>query len=132
MMIALCASALFAGAPAAAAAQAATYRRDVPDSLIGALLFGDVDAVVLPTVTTVTPTVDAARAAGDQAVAADNTFFCNYFGLPAISVPVALDQRRLPLGMQIVGPHGADESVLGMARAYQDAVRTRYRPPVSA
>src|SRR6185312_17568960 len=69
MMIALCASALLAGAPAAAAAQAATYTRDVPDSLIGALLFGD---------------VDAARAAGDQAVAADNTFFCNYFGLPAI------------------------------------------------
>jgi len=99
---------------------------------IGALLFGDVDAVVLPTVTTVTPTVDAARAAGDQAVAADNTFFCNYFGLPAISVPVALDQQRLPLGMQIVGPQGADDAVLGMARAYQDAVRTRYRPPLGA
>jgi aspartyl-tRNA(Asn)/glutamyl-tRNA(Gln) amidotransferase subunit A len=99
---------------------------------IGALVFGDIDAIVLPTVTSVTPTVEDARAAGDQAVAADNTFFCNYFGLPAITVPVGLDQRGLPLGMQIVGPHGADHAVLGMARAYEDTVRTRYRPAFSA
>lgn len=99
---------------------------------IGPLVFGDIDAIVLPTVTSVTPTVEDARAAGDQDVAADNTFFCNYFGLPAITVPVGLDQRGLPLGMQIVGPHGADHAVLGMARAYQDTVRTRYRPMFSA
>jgi aspartyl-tRNA(Asn)/glutamyl-tRNA(Gln) amidotransferase subunit A len=98
---------------------------------IGALLFGDVDAVVLPTVTATTPTVDDARARGDQAVAADNTFFCNYFGLPAITVPVGLDHHGLPLGMQIVGPHGADRAVLGLARAYQEATRARYRPPVA-
>ena len=98
---------------------------------IGDLLFGDLDAIVLPTVTATTPTVDEARARGDQAVAADNTFFCNYFGLPAISVPVGLDQHGLPIGMQIVGPHGTDHAVLGMARAYQQAVRTRYRPRIS-
>lgn len=99
---------------------------------IDALLFGDVDAVVLPTVTTTTPTVDDARARGDQAVAPDNTFFCNYFGLPAITVPVGLDHHGLPIGMQIVGPHGADRALLGLARAYQDATRSRYRPPVGA
>jgi aspartyl-tRNA(Asn)/glutamyl-tRNA(Gln) amidotransferase subunit A len=98
---------------------------------IGALLFGDIDAVVLPTVTATTPTVDDARARGDQAVAADNTFFCNYFGLPAITVPVGLDHHGLPIGMQIVGPHGADRAVLGLARAYQDATRAQYRPPVA-
>jgi len=98
---------------------------------IGALLFGDVDAIVLPTVTSTTPTVDNARARGDQAVAPDNTFFCNYFGLPAITVPVGLDHHGLPLGMQIVGPHGADRALLGVARAYQDATHSRYRPPVS-
>lgn len=99
---------------------------------IDALLFGDVDAVVLPTVTTTTPTVDDARARGDPAVAPDNTFFCNYFGLPAITVPVGLDHHGLPIGMQIVGPHGADRALLGLARAYQDATRSRYRPPVGA
>jgi aspartyl-tRNA(Asn)/glutamyl-tRNA(Gln) amidotransferase subunit A len=98
---------------------------------IGALLFGDVDAIVLPTVTGTTPTVEDARARGDQAVSPDNTFFCNYFGLPAITVPVGLDHHGLPLGMQIVGPHGADRALLGVARAYQDATRSRYRPPIS-
>lgn len=99
---------------------------------IGALLFGDVDAIVLPTVTSTTPTVADARARGDQAVAPDNTFFCNYFGLPAVTVPVGLDHHGLPIGMQIVGPHGADRAVLGVARAYQDATRSRYRPPVGS
>jgi aspartyl-tRNA(Asn)/glutamyl-tRNA(Gln) amidotransferase subunit A len=52
-------------------------------------------------------------------VAPDNTFFCNYFGLPAISVPSGLDLNGLPLGLQLVGPHGGDHDILAIARAYQ-------------
>jgi len=46
-------------------------------------------------------------------------------GLPAISVPCGMTATgtlpRLPIGLQIVGPAGADSGVLGAARCYQEA-----------
>jgi aspartyl-tRNA(Asn)/glutamyl-tRNA(Gln) amidotransferase subunit A len=96
---------------------------------INASLFGDIDAVMLPTLTAPTPTVDDARAIGDMAVSPDNTFFCNYFGLPAISVPSGIDHNGLPLGLQFVGPQGSDTRVVALAHAYQQATRWRYKPP---
>ncbi len=98
---------------------------------INASLFGSVDAIVLPTLSAPTPTVAEARARGEMAVSADNTFFCNYFGLPAISVPGGVDRNGLPLGVQIVGPQGGDAAVLALAHAYQRASGWRYRPPQS-
>ncbi len=96
---------------------------------INGSLFGDVDAIMLPTLTAPAPTVDDARARGAMAVSADNTFFCNYFGLPAISVPGGVDGNGLPLGVQFVGPRGGDDQVLALARAYQRASGWRYAPP---
>jgi len=95
-------------------------------------LFGNVDALVLPTLTAVAPTVEAARATGDLAVSPNNTFFCNYYGLPAISVPIARTAAALPLGLQFVGPQGADELVLSLARDYQRVTRWQYAPPAIA
>ena len=96
---------------------------------IDASLFGDIDAIVLPTLTAPAPTVTAARKQGEQAVSPNNTFFCNYFGLPAISVPAGMDKRGLPLGIQFVGPKGSDSQVLALARAYQQTTNWRYEPP---
>jgi aspartyl-tRNA(Asn)/glutamyl-tRNA(Gln) amidotransferase subunit A len=95
-------------------------------------LFADVDALLLPTLTAPTPTVDDARARGAMAVSPDNTFFCNYYGLPAISIPVRVDGDGLPLGVQFVGPKGADAQVLALAQAYQHAMDWRYEPPPAA
>jgi len=92
---------------------------DKDRSAIDASLFGDVDVIVLPTLAAPTPTVEDARRRGDLAVSADNTFFCNYFGLPAVSVPSGHDKNGLPLGVQFVGPHSSDASVLALASAYQ-------------
>ena len=99
---------------------------------INASLFGDVDAIVLPTLTAPTPTVEDARARGPMAVSPDNTFFCNYYGLPAITIPSGRDKNGLPLGVQFVGPQGGDARVLALARAYQQATGWRYVPPQCA
>lgn len=45
-------------------------------------------------------------------------------GLPAINVPTGFDPQGRPMGMQIIGPHGADRRVLEFALAYES--RTPY------
>jgi aspartyl-tRNA(Asn)/glutamyl-tRNA(Gln) amidotransferase subunit A len=90
-------------------------------------LFADVDLIVLPTLVDPVPTIEKARRGGAQAVSPANTFFANYFGLPAISIPIELDQQLGPIALQIVGPIGADGSVLEFARRIQEQY-----PPVLA
>ena len=92
-------------------------------------LFRDADVIMLPTLAAPTPTVDEARARGGMAVPPDNTFFCNYYGVPAISVPGGVDESGLPLGLQFVGPRGGDARVLALGRAYQRATGWHYAPP---
>ncbi len=94
---------------------------------INSALFSDLDAIVLPTLTAPAPTVEEA----DSVVSADNTFFCNYYGLPAISVPCGVDRNGLLLGLQFVGRQGGDGHVLSLAQAYQEATGWRYTPPQS-
>ena len=84
-------------------------------------LFQQSDVLLLPTTTDLTPTIAEATAAGPQAVSSDNTFFCNYYGLPAISIPCGLSTHGLPFGLQIVGPQWGEGSVLAIAHAFQKA-----------
>ena len=42
-------------------------------------------------------------------------------GLPCLSVPAGLTADGLPVGIEFVGPPGADGSILGLGRAYQAA-----------
>lgn len=42
-------------------------------------------------------------------------------GLPALGVPVGFSGDGLPMGMQIIGPRGADLAVLQIAEAYHQA-----------
>ncbi len=44
-------------------------------------------------------------------------------GLPVANVPVGFDARGRPMGMQIMGPFGADKSVLEFAMAYETVNR---------
>ena len=94
--------------------------------------FADVDALVLPTLTAPPPTIDEARAAGELAVSPNNTFFCNYFGFPAISVPAGFLADDLPFGVQFAGPRGADDRVLSLAREFQRATEFQFvEPPLA-
>lgn len=54
------------------------------------------------------------------ALSAENTMFANYYGLPAISLPMGEDARGLPLGLQIVGRPGDDAMVIEVARKFEE------------
>jgi len=84
---------------------------------IAARSFHDVDVLVLPTTNGSVPTVKQAEG-NPLALAAENTMFANYFGLPAISVPSGLDARGLPLALQIVGRPWEDGTVLELANTF--------------
>ena len=42
-------------------------------------------------------------------------------GLPAISVPAGFDKQNLPIGLQLIGNHWAEETVLRAAHTYEQA-----------
>ena len=98
---------------------------------ISQTLFKDVDVLLLPTTTDVTPTIEEAKAGGPQAVSADNTFFCNYYGLPAISIPCGFSKNGLPLGLQIVGPRWSEGNILDIAHKFQQATQWHLKYPKS-
>jgi Asp-tRNA(Asn)/Glu-tRNA(Gln) amidotransferase A subunit family amidase len=67
------------------------------------------DALVTP------PTTGEAPATLEQT---GNPGFCSIWslcGVPAITLPAGLGPRGLPLGLQIVGPHGNDNQLLSVA-----------------
>ncbi len=83
------------------------------------LLFKSADVLVLPTLAEPVPTLAAARAAGNTAVRQDNVFFANYFGVPAVSIPIGHDDQGLPISLQLVGRRDADEALLALAAALE-------------
>jgi Asp-tRNA(Asn)/Glu-tRNA(Gln) amidotransferase A subunit family amidase len=50
-------------------------------------------------------------------------YYVTLTGHPAVSLPVGLDERGMPFGLQIVGPRGGDAFVLGVAAALEEAWR---------
>lgn len=97
--------------------------------------FEQVDAVITPTRDSVAP-----RMASDGKILdifpyqtagrAAPTLPFNSAGLPAISVPCGLDERGLPIGLQIAAGRFEDATVLGLAHAYQRATDWHLRRPV--
>jgi Asp-tRNA(Asn)/Glu-tRNA(Gln) amidotransferase A subunit family amidase len=72
--------------------------------------FGGYDAIITP------PATGEAPATLEQT---GNPGFCSIWslcGVPAVTIPVGFGPRGLPLGLQIVGPHGNDSQLLSAAR----------------
>jgi aspartyl-tRNA(Asn)/glutamyl-tRNA(Gln) amidotransferase subunit A len=90
--------------------------------------FKDIDVLVLPTMTTIVPTIKDAGA-NPQALSAQNTVFANYYGLPAINVPCGFDSNGLPLGLQMVGKPWEEATVLRLAYRYETATGWKTRHP---
>ena len=95
-------------------ASAARRAREVRDFNNTALadLFAEVDALVTPTTLTVAHGYDQHE---QSIVTGDPCWVFNVTGHPAVSVPVGRSQG-LPVGAQVVAPHGADEVALAVAR----------------
>ncbi len=81
-------------------------------------IFANADALVLPTTTT-EPLLASDAKKDPQALSPQNTFFANYYGLPAVTVPCGFSENGLPVGLQIVGKPGDDATILQIAQQYQ-------------
>lgn len=92
-------------------------------------LFKNIDVYILPTTTSVTPTIEEAKLKGPFALEPFNTEF-NYYGLPAISIPCGFDSNGMPLGLHIVGPRWGENKVLDIALRYQQATRWHLKHPI--
>ncbi|MBC8035108.1 MAG: amidase [Chitinophagaceae bacterium] len=86
---------------------------------VNELLFTKVDLLLLPTLKDYVPTIEDAKKKGDQAIAPANTFFCNYFGLPAISITYEKDTKGFPLAFQVIGKPMQDYEVLDFAKKFE-------------
>ena len=91
-----------------------------------ASVFNDVDLLITPTTPTPAPVISELKANPDllrprELALLRNTRPMNVWGLPAISVPCGLTQCGLPIGLQIIGPHGGESEVLQLAHAYEQA-----------
>lgn len=83
-------------------------------------LFGDIDAIVTPTLASVAPPLargfreyqSGLRPSGIGGAG-------NAAGIPAVTVPNGLGERGLPTGLQFVGRAGEENRLLAIAAAYQ-------------
>ena len=58
-----------------------------------------------------------------------SSYYISVVGNPALSVPCAFSKSGLPIGIQIVGRHNADFSVLQMGFAFEQATHIGNRRP---
>jgi aspartyl-tRNA(Asn)/glutamyl-tRNA(Gln) amidotransferase subunit A len=97
--------------------KAQRVRRLIADDFARA--FGEVDVLIGPT--TPTPAFGIGAKTEDPITMYLNDIYtigANLAGLPAISVPCGL-VNGLPVGMQVVGAHFAEERILNVAHRYQ-------------
>ncbi len=51
------------------------------------------------------------------------TVSVNIAGLPGISIPCGTDSKGMPIGMQLIGNHFAEDTILNVAYAYEQATK---------
>ncbi|MGY2065576.1 amidase [Blastococcus sp. SYSU DS0619] len=97
-------------------------------------VLADFDLLVMPTlpmVATVLPPADASAAdvvaRGLEMIV--NTAPFDVTGHPAMSVPCALSEAGLPVGMMLVGRHGDERTVLRASHAFEQHVFAPPTPP---
>jgi aspartyl-tRNA(Asn)/glutamyl-tRNA(Gln) amidotransferase subunit A len=103
------------------------------------LAMADCDAIFLPAVPIVTPSIEETTAVS-QAKALDviaQVSYCmraiNYFALPGLSVPAGLSSGGLPIAFQLVGRPFDEALLLRLGHAFQNVTDWHRRiPPLAA
>jgi aspartyl-tRNA(Asn)/glutamyl-tRNA(Gln) amidotransferase subunit A len=93
--------------------------------------FDAVDVIVTPT--SPTPAFKVGERTEDplQMYLSDIfTISVNLAGVPGISIPCGFTSQNLPVGMQIIGKHFDEESILKVAYAYEQATDWHKKKPV--
>jgi len=57
------------------------------------------------------------------------TISINLAGVPAISLPCGFDQDAMPVGMQVIGKHFDEATILRVAHAYEQATEWHKKRP---
>jgi len=96
--------------------------------------FTDCDVLVMPTMPMPAPAIadlkkDPTMLRPSEIRLLRNTRPINVWGLPAISVPCGFTNSGLPIGLQIVGRHGEESTVIALAHAYEQATAWHKRKP---
>ena len=90
--------------------------------------FDGIDAVATPSVVATPPTaeevVEADAHLRRSLLTARNTCPANVLGLCALTVPVGLDGAGMPVGLQLIARHGAEERLLALGLAVEGALGT--------
>jgi aspartyl-tRNA(Asn)/glutamyl-tRNA(Gln) amidotransferase subunit A len=60
------------------------------------------------------------------------TVMANLAGIPGLSIPCGLSGDGLPIGLQLLGPHWSEATLLQLAHAYEQAQPFTARPRVAA
>ncbi len=79
----------------------------------------DIDVLVLPTMLSCAPLLDHGDVLTDPLLLPSLTSIWNLVGFPALSVCCGFSERRLPIGLQIVGKAFDEATVLRVGEAYQ-------------
>ena len=109
---------------AEAYAMAAAARTDLREAVELILSDHDLDAIVYPTVVENQVFIGDPQSGSQCQIAAHS-------GLPALSMPVGLNVRGLPVGMELLGEHFRDARLLAIAFPYEQGVNPRRAPSVT-
>jgi aspartyl-tRNA(Asn)/glutamyl-tRNA(Gln) amidotransferase subunit A len=99
--------------------------------------FTDFDVLVLPTLKSSPPTIQAALQAegtigAKPLFSIENTAVFNVLGLPALTVPCGFSSAGLPIGLMICGPRFSEGRLLALAAAYEQSTHWHERMPPRA
>jgi amidase len=97
----------------------------------------DYDVLLTPTIPELPPLIGEVTSTPDDPLralvrSASIVAFClpfNMSGQPALSVPAAMGRGGLPIGVQLVGPHGRDDLLLRLAAQLERAAPWAHRRP---
>lgn len=94
--------------------------------MMTAARFAKVDVIAAPTVAITPPalsevgTVKQYRPSNFGTLR--NTCVANYCRLCALTLPVGLDRAGMPVGLQLMAPHGSEERLLAVGRCIEDVL----------